>query len=61
MTYSINFADAETPVYAAGRLYLQQIPQPAVSLQLFRNGILQGITPAEAPADGDVFVSFYRY
>lgn len=74
MTYSItiNFADHETPISAGGRMYLQNIPQPA-SLQLFKNGMLmsplagdymltgQVITPMPEPGEGDVFVAWYRY
>lgn len=71
MTYSISFADAEVPLLAGGRLYLQNIPSPASSLQFFRNGLLQSsgdflltgqvITPTPAAADGDKFIAFYRY
>lgn len=67
-----EFVDAETPIQVGSRLYLQKIPSPPSSLQLFKNGLLmsiqagdylltgQVITPMPLPADGDAFIAYYR-
>lgn len=72
-----TFADAEVPTGAINSsntvFTLAHTPSPAVSLQLFRNGVLQRaggidytlatatITYVAAPTTGDTHVCSYRY
>ena len=70
--FSIRFADAETPARLSGQYVLAQSPMPPVSLQVFRNGVLQCggadyqlVGPLVRPLSGwdpdDVIVCFYRF
>lgn len=72
MNYTINFQDAEIPAVMGSNLVLEKSPNPAESLQLFRNGLLQTarqdygltsmmVTPKPAPVPGEVWTAFYRW
>lgn len=74
-----SFADNQTPAGvidgANDTFTLAQAPNPAASLQLFRNGVLQGpvaydytlagltitFEAASIPQVGDKLIAFYRY
>jgi hypothetical protein len=75
---AVNFADAEVPVGAINGVNtiftLASIPNPALSLQLFKNGTLLKpgtdytlsgamvtFVPVSLPKTGDVIQAFYRY
>jgi hypothetical protein len=74
---SPNFADAETPsglINSSNVTYtLAHTPNPAGSLQLYHNGLMNTaggadytlsgstITYGSAPSTGDSLVAFYRY
>lgn len=71
---AINFADAEVPAPAGATCTLAHPPNPAGSLMLFENGLLQtagvdytlsGSTitfiAASVPNPGDALIAWYRY
>ena len=68
--FAISFADAEKPARVGTRYVLERTPP--VSLQLFRNGVLQAlgvdftitgpfISPFAAWAADDVLTAYYRF
>ena len=70
--FAIHFADAETPAKVGTRYVLEQTPAPPVSLQLFRNGVLQAlsvdytltgpfISPLVVWPASDVLTAYYRF
>jgi len=79
MFAALNFADAEVPagvIDGANAVFtLAHTPNPAASLQLFKNGVLQSAggvdytlavatityVAAAKPQVGDAHVAFYRY
>ncbi len=70
--FAISFADAYTPAKVGTRYVLERTPTPPVSLQLFRNGVLQAlsvgytlmgpfISPLVAWSADDVLSAYYRF